>query len=114
MPVPEMLEATAQILEEYRQKGSTLDVSLYEQALELLYKEAQAARNTIEGSYYCLSHGKIGRMLKFYIESQRLIQELHEKIRTQYDDLKEYEYRLHAVFIHQGTEAIQLANKTDG
>lgn len=48
MPVPEMLEATAQILAEYRKEQSE-DVHLYEKALEVLQNEAETAKKVIEG-----------------------------------------------------------------
>ncbi|KAF7723179.1 ubiquitin-specific protease ubp2 [Apophysomyces ossiformis] len=82
MPVPDMLEATAQILEEYR-KEQHEDMELYENALQVLQKEAQAAKTVIE-------------------ESTQKIHELRKLIRTQYHDLTEWAYRIHAVFIHQG------------
>ncbi|KAG0183416.1 ubiquitin-specific protease ubp2 [Apophysomyces sp. BC1021] len=82
MPVPDMLEATAHILAEYR-KEQNKDVHIYEKALEVLQKEADTAKNLIE-------------------QSTQTVQDLRSRIRSQYKDLTKLAYRIHAVFIHQG------------
>ncbi|KAI7873880.1 cysteine proteinase, partial [Lichtheimia hyalospora FSU 10163] len=83
MPIPQMLEASAAILEEYRDQESEELAQMHEQALQLLKEEANTARKTIE-------------------RSRETIHQLQQRIRTQYEDLTDIAYRLHAVFIHQG------------
>ncbi|CAO3621299.1 unnamed protein product [Cunninghamella blakesleeana] len=80
MPVSDMLEATATILQEYSNGGENNE---YNDALELLKNEAEQARNIVN-------------------TNNEIISDLQSKIKHEYDDLKECAYRLHAVFIHQG------------
>ena len=51
MPIPQMLEASAAILEEYRDQESEELAQMHEQALQLLKEEANTARKTIESKY---------------------------------------------------------------
>lgn len=48
MPIPQMLEASAAILEEFRDQENEEMAQLHEQALQLLKDEADTARKTIE------------------------------------------------------------------
>lgn len=57
--------------------------SQYENALQLLSKEAEEKRQIIQ-------------------EGNEKIEELKLKIKTQYNDYTDLAYKLHAVFIHQG------------
>ncbi|KAI9251350.1 hypothetical protein BDA99DRAFT_521635 [Phascolomyces articulosus] len=88
VPVPDLLEAAASILEEQhgQQSQENMDeeeIIKFKDALNLLRENEKEAREKIQSS-------------------QDHIQELHQKIRSQYDDMKQVAYRLHAVFIHQG------------
>ncbi|KAI9318471.1 hypothetical protein BX666DRAFT_1855352 [Dichotomocladium elegans] len=83
MPIPQMLEATAEILAQHCRKNNEEQTVAYKEAIQLLISRADQARSKIA-------------------ESISLIKDLQQKIRAQYDDLTCYEYKLHAVFIHKG------------
>ncbi|KAI8377998.1 uncharacterized protein BYT42DRAFT_496848 [Radiomyces spectabilis] len=82
LPVPDMLEATAKILEDLSPALQN-ELDNHHRAFEVLRSEIQRVKDTIASN------------------KQRIV-ELKDKIRNQYDDLKTQAYRLHAVFIHQG------------
>jgi ubiquitin C-terminal hydrolase len=83
MPVPDLLEATRQVLENFMIDYSQEERKKYESAVQLLEKEAQEKKRIIE-------------------EGIQQMQNLKEKIQHQYDDYTKLAYKLHAVFIHQG------------
>ncbi|KAI9007436.1 hypothetical protein CLU79DRAFT_849732 [Phycomyces nitens] len=82
LPVPDMLEATANILE-IQMAQQPQNAEQHEAAIEFLLKEAREARETIQ-------------------ESTCSIEVLRSKIKSQYNSLTKDAYRIHAVFIHQG------------
>ncbi|OBZ83177.1 Ubiquitin carboxyl-terminal hydrolase 2 [Choanephora cucurbitarum] len=86
MPIPDLLDATRQVLEDFLRDNSEETQEKQEQfrdALELLNKEAEEKRALIE-------------------EGNQRIAELKKSIETQYKDHTKVAYNLHAVFIHQG------------
>ncbi|KAG1179576.1 hypothetical protein G6F71_000942 [Rhizopus microsporus] len=83
LPVPDLLEATYKILEEFKSEWSTEERDKYEIALQLLEKEAKETKKIIE-------------------EGTEKMKSIKSDIRNQYKDYKQIEYKLHAVFIHQG------------
>ncbi|KAL0073164.1 hypothetical protein F4703DRAFT_1746442 [Phycomyces blakesleeanus] len=82
IPVPDMLEATANILE-IQMAQQPQNAEQHEAAIQFLLKEAREARETIQ-------------------ESTCAIEVLRSKIKNQYSSLTKDAYRIHAVFIHQG------------
>ncbi|ORY98657.1 hypothetical protein BCR43DRAFT_487914 [Syncephalastrum racemosum] len=83
MPVPDMLEATAEILQASRKNGSPHEQEMLDKALSLLQVEITSAKESIE-------------------DHKTQIEALKRKVHTQYDDLRDIAYHIHAVFIHQG------------
>lgn len=81
--MPDLLEATYKILEEFKSEWSTEEQDKYEIALQLLEKEAKETKKIIE-------------------EGAERMKSIKSNIRNQYQDYKQMEYKLHAVFIHQG------------
>ncbi|ORX54410.1 cysteine proteinase [Hesseltinella vesiculosa] len=82
MPIPDMLETTANILKEH-QDDQTMDREKYQNAMALLEQEIASTRQVIQ-------------------ENTTEADRLRECIQHEYDDMTEYAYVLHAVFIHQG------------
>jgi hypothetical protein len=83
MPIPDMLEATRQVLSDFSLECSVEDKKKYQMALALLQKEADEKKRLIQ-------------------DGKTNIQLLKEKIQNQYGDYSKLAYNLHAVFIHQG------------
>ncbi|KAI8997594.1 hypothetical protein BDB01DRAFT_771683 [Pilobolus umbonatus] len=83
MPIPDLLEATSEILMEYQRDFPPQEQAQISTALQLIKKEGDDKRKLIDGNI-------------------QKIKEIKHEIRTQYDDYKEKGYNLHAVFIHQG------------
>ncbi|KAI7905711.1 uncharacterized protein BX663DRAFT_500635 [Cokeromyces recurvatus] len=84
MPIPDLLEASCQVLEEFKTECPTeKDKERLEHVLDFIKKESKEKREIIQ-------------------EGTNKIQELRSKIHSQYDDYNQIAYRLHAVFIHQG------------
>ncbi|KAI8066868.1 hypothetical protein BC940DRAFT_301744 [Gongronella butleri] len=81
MPVPDMLAATANILQEYQDSDELSQQ--YQQAMQLLEDEIAQTRAVIE-------------------ENTAEAKKLRHSINHEYDDMTENAYLLHAVFIHQG------------
>lgn len=82
LPVADMLEITAKILED-NQENSAVGRDDYEKVMNILNEEITAVRGRIH-------------------DRKTKIENLSQEIKTQYDDLRECQYQLHAVFIHQG------------
>lgn len=104
MPVPDMLDATARILEECGSDQENRQE--YEQALEFLQQEATAVRNTIESKSVTPPS-----LLTFFVTrlvNTHQIAELRLNIKRQYAHLREHAYKLHAVFVHQGKNKADL------
>lgn len=83
MPIPDMLEATRQVLFDFSLECSAEEEENYQVALGLLQKEADEKKRLIQ-------------------DGITNIQLLKEKIQNQYSDYSKLAYNLHAVFIHQG------------
>ncbi|KAJ2957037.1 hypothetical protein NQZ79_g7179 [Umbelopsis isabellina] len=82
LPVADMLEITAKILED-NQENSAVGRDDFEKVMNILNEEITAVRGRIH-------------------DRKTKIENLAQEIKTQYDDLRECQYQLHAVFIHQG------------
>ncbi|KAI8081488.1 uncharacterized protein BX664DRAFT_340513 [Halteromyces radiatus] len=83
LPIPAMLDITADILKGYKFDTPYNDSSRYEDAIIGLKKEALSASIRLE-------------------ETMKKAKEYELKIKHEYDDLTDCAYVLHAVFIHQG------------
>lgn len=83
LPIPDLLEATYKVLEEFRVECAEEDQDKFDTALRLVEKEAQETKHKIE-------------------TGTEKMKEIKSKIRQQYDDHQQLAYKLHAVFIHQG------------
>ncbi|CEP08855.1 hypothetical protein [Parasitella parasitica] len=83
LPIPDLLEATRQVLSDLSVEYSPEEQEKFKQAMDLIQREAEEKRQLIqEGLFHA-------RALK-------------NKIQHQYDDYDEVPYNLHAVFMHQG------------
>ncbi|KAI8366547.1 hypothetical protein BD560DRAFT_400644 [Blakeslea trispora] len=86
MPIPDLLEATRQVLENFvveNRPESLEEQEKFRDAIELLNKEAQENRRLV-------------------MDGNQTITQLKRDIAAQYGDYTDVAYHLHAVFIHQG------------
>ncbi|KAI7870578.1 hypothetical protein BDF14DRAFT_1771372 [Spinellus fusiger] len=81
MPWPDMLEATATVLQS--QQIQEADQYMYKEAIEYLVDEAQSVRVSVQ-------------------EHLQEMNKIQSSIKAQYSDLQQDTYVIHAVFIHQG------------
>lgn len=105
MPVPDMLEATAEILQVSRKNGSPHEQEMLEKALSLLQFEATNAKRRIEGKkerWHACPFAPLLTCVFVYTDHKTQIEYLKQNIQKQYDDLRDIAYHIHAVFIHQG------------
>ncbi|KAI8642866.1 hypothetical protein BD408DRAFT_451474 [Parasitella parasitica] len=83
MPIPDLLEATRQVLSDLSVEYSPEEQEKFRLAMDLIQREAEEKKQLIQ-------------------EGNAKTRALKEKIQHQYDDYTQLAYKLHAVFIHQG------------